>query len=107
MSVDEKAFAQPLFSTGRFTSAASAADVTEVLGYSPTLVIAFIDIGGTNPNMLVKCAVEADESMLTTGSTGVITSPADTSAVTLTSTGFTVVAAGQVNSGVNAWIAFK
>jgi hypothetical protein len=107
MSVDTKSFAQPLFNTGRFTSAGSAADVTEVLGYQPTLVIAFIDIGGTNPNMLVKSAAEADESMLTTGSTGVITSPADTSAITLTTTGFTVVAAGQVNSGVNAWIAFK
>lgn len=107
MSVDVKSFALPVLRTGSFTSAGTAADVTETVGFSPTLVIAFIDIGGTNPNMLVKSSAEADESMLTTGSTGVITSPADTSAITLTSSGFTVVAAGQVNSGVNAWIAFR
>lgn len=107
MSVDVKSFSLPAYRTGRFTSAGTAADVTEVLGFVPTFVIAFIDIGGTNPNMLVKAGAESDESMLTTGSSGVITSPADTSAITLTTTGFTVVAAGQVNSGVNAWIAFR
>ncbi len=107
MSVDAKTFGQPGVLTGRFTSAGSAADVTETLGFIPTLVIVFVDISGTNPNMLVKSGAESDESMLTTGSTGVITSPADTSAITLTSSGFTVVAAGQVNSGVNAWVAFR
>ena len=107
MSVDEKAFGLPSYSTGRFTSAASAADVTEVLGYVPTFVVAFIDLGGTSPNMLVKAGAEADETMLTTGTTGVITTPADTSGITLTADGFTIVAAGQVNDGVNAWIAFK
>ena len=107
MSVDAKSIALPSFRTGRFTSASTAVDVTEVVGFVPTLLMVFIDIGGTNPNMIVKSGAEADESMLTTGSTGVITSPADTSAITLTSAGFTVVAAGQVNSGVNSWIAFR
>ena len=107
MSVDVKSFALPSYRTGRFTSAGSAADVTEVVGFVPSIVIAWIDLGGTSPNMLVKCGAEADESMLTTGTTGVITTPADTSAITLTTTGFTIVAAGQVNSGVNMWIAFR
>ena len=107
MAVDANSFSQPKFLIGRFTSAWSAADVTEVLGWVPSLVIAFIDLSGTSPNMLVKCAAESDETMLTTGTTGVITTPADTSGITLTTTGFTIVAAGQVNSGVNQWIAFR
>ena len=107
MAIDAKAMATPQVLTGRFTSASSAADVTETLGFQPTVVIVFLAIGATSPNMIVKCAAEADESMLTTGSTGVITTPADTSGVTLTSTGFTVVAGVQTNDGVNTWIAFR
>lgn len=107
MSVDAKASALPGFRTGTFTSAATAAAVTEVVGFQPSLIMAFIDIGGTSPNMLVKTVVEADETMLTTGTTGVITTPADTSGIALTAAGFTVAAAAQVNSGVNSWIAFR
>lgn len=107
MSVDANSFAQPRFLTGRFTSAATAADVTETLGFQPTFVILFLALGATSPDMIIKSAAEADESMLTTGSTGVITTPADTSGITLTSTGFTVAAGVQTNSGVNSWIAFK
>lgn len=107
MSVDVKSFSLPAYRTGRFTSAGSPADVTEVLGFVPTFVQLYVDLGGTSPNMIVKAGAESDESMLTTGTTGVITTPADTSAITLTTTGFTVVAAAQVASGVNAWIAFR
>lgn len=107
MSVDAKSFAGPQFRTGRFTSAGSPADVTETLGFQPTLTIVFIGTGETNPNMLVKAASDTDETMLTTGSTGVITSPADASGIVLTTTGFTVPAGVQVASATNSWIAFR
>lgn len=107
MAVDTNTLAGPRFLLGRFTSAGSAVDVTETLGWAPSLVIIWLCLDATSPNMIVKSAAEADESMLTTGTTGVITTPADTSGITLTSTGFTVVAGVQTNSGVNAWIAFR
>lgn len=107
MSVDVKSFSLPAYRTGRFTSASSAADVTEVVGFQPTFVILFLALGATSPNMIIKAAAESDESMLTTGSTGVITTPADTSGIVLTTTGFTVPSGVQTNDGVNAWIAFR
>lgn len=109
MSVTSKDFSNPQFLTGTFTSAGSAAAVTETLPWAPSLFILFVDIEGTNPNMLVQSAYSTTDSMLTTGSTGVITTPAVASGITISTTANTVLiaAAAQVNSGKNAWIAFK
>jgi len=109
MSVTSKDSANPQFLTGTFTSAGSAADVTETLPWAPSLFILFVDIEGTNPNMVVQSAYSTTDSMLTTGSTGVITTPAVASGITISTTLNTVLidSAAQVNSGKNAWIAFK
>ena len=107
MSVTSKDYASPQFLTGTFTSAGSAADVTETLPWSPSFFICFVDIEGTNPNMLIQSAYSTTDTMLTTGSTGVITTPATTSGITISGTSVTIESGGQVNSGKNAWIAFK
>jgi hypothetical protein len=107
MSVTEKDFGQPQFLTGTFTSASSAADVTETLPWSPSLVICWVDISGTNPNMHIGTSAYATDSMLTTGSSGIITTPAVASGLDITSTGFTLDSTVQTNDGVNFWIAFK
>ena len=60
MSVDVKSFALPAYRTGSFTSAGTAAAVTETLGFQPSLVILIIDSGGTNPNIYVKHVDETD-----------------------------------------------
>ena len=79
MSLDTKAIALPGFQTGTFTSAGSPAIVTETIGFQPSLVIVFVATASTNPNMLVKASIDPSKTMLTTGTTGVITSPADAS----------------------------
>lgn len=107
MSVNSKDFANPQYLTGSFTSAGSPAAVSETLPFQPKLVICFIDVEGTNPNMLVGVDNSTTDSMLTTGSTGVITTPAVASGLDITTTGFSVAAAGQVASGKNFWIAFR
>lgn len=109
MSISSKDWASPNYLTGTFTSASSAAAVTETLPWAPSLFILFVDIEGTNPNMLVQSSYSTTDSMLTTGSTGVITTPAVASGITISTTANTVLiaAAAQVNNGKNAWIAFK
>lgn len=108
MSVDAKTMAAPAYRTGRFTSAGTAAAVTETLGFTPTLVQVWLDIdAATSPNMYTKMGADANETLLTTGTTGIVTRVADASAVLLTSAGFTVAAAAQANNGVNSWIAFR
>jgi hypothetical protein len=59
--------------------------------------------------MVVQSAYSTTDTMLTTGTTGVITTPAVASGITISTTANTVAiaAAAQVNSGKNAWIAFK
>ena len=99
--------ASPPYLTGTFTSAASAADVTETLGFSPSLVQVFLDVTGTNPNILWATSADTAESITMTGSTGVLTSPAVASGLDITDTGFTVDSTVQTNSGVNFWIAFR
>lgn len=109
MSVTSRDLAQPSFLTGTFTSAGTAAAVTETLPWAPSLFILFVDIEGTSPNMVVQSAYSTTDTMLTTGTTGVITTPAVASGITINTTDRTVLiaAAAQVNSGKNAWIAFK
>lgn len=109
MAITSKDYAQPQMLTGTFTSAGTAVDVTETLPWAPALFILFVDIEGTNPNMVVQSAYSTTDSMLTTGSTGVITTPAVASGITIDTTLRTVLidSAAQVNSGKNAWVAFK
>lgn len=109
MAITGRDWAFPNFLTGTFTSASSAAAVTETLPWAPSLFILFVDIEGTNPNMIVQSSYSTTDSMLTTGSTGVITTPAVASGITISTTANTVLiaATAQVNSGKNAWIAFK
>jgi hypothetical protein len=107
MAIDSKDYASQQLLTGRFDSASSAADVTETLPWTPSCFICFVDVGGTNPNMLVYTTALATETMLTTGSTGVITTPANTSGIVVSGTSVTIVAGAQVNSGKNFWIAIK
>lgn len=107
MSVDSKDVAMPNMLTGTFTSAGTPADVSEALPWSPSLVIVFVNIEGTNPDMHVASSASTTDSMLTTGSTGVITTPAVASGLDITATGFTLDSTVQTASGVNAWVAFK
>lgn len=107
MSVTGKDFSLPQFLTGTFTSAGTAVNVSETLPWQPSLVIVLVDIEGTNPNILIATEGSTTKSLTLTGSTGVVTSPAVASGVDLTTTGFTVASAVQVNSGKNAWVAFK
>ena len=107
MSVTQKDSASPQFLTGTFTSASSAADVSETLPWSPSLVIVWVDISATSPNMHVATSAYETDSMTTTGSTGVITTPAVASGLDITATGFTLDSTVQTNDGVNFWIAFK
>lgn len=107
MSVTTKDFSQPQFLTGTFTSAGTPADVSETLPWSPSCVILFANISGTNPDMHVATSAYATDSMHTTGSTGVITTPAVASGLDITATGFTLDSTVQTASGVNFWIAFK
>lgn len=109
MAITSKDMSSAQSLTGTFTSASSAALVTETLPWAPSLFILFVDIEGTNPNMLVQSAYSTTDSMLTTGSTGVITTPAVASGISINTTTnvVSIAAAAQVNSGKNAWIAFK
>lgn len=109
MSVTSKDFGLPGWLTGTFTSAGAAAAVTETLPWAPSLFILFVDIEGTSPNMVIQSSYSTTDTMLTTGTTGVITTPAVASGITIDTTLKTVLiaAAAQVNSGKNAWIAFK
>jgi hypothetical protein len=107
MSVDRKDFAHPEVLSGSFTSAASPVAVSEVLPWKPSLVICFINVEGTNPNMHIANAVSTTDAIQVTGSSGVWTSPSPSASVALTSTGFTVAASAQVANGKNVWIAFK
>ena len=107
MSVDSKAFQQPMVSSGLFTTAASAVDVTETLGYSPSFVIVFNNTGGTNPDINTATVGDTTNSMLLTGSTGVTTLVAVATGIDITSTGFIVRSERQTNDGTNTWIAFR
>ena len=108
MAVDNIQDAHPSHVTGSWTSTACCATAqTETIGFTPELVIVIIDSGGTNPNILVKHNSETDEGLLITGSTGVITSPADAANVSISGNTFVVAAAAQTASGTNQYIAFR
>lgn len=107
MSVHSKDFAAPQYLTGSFTSAATPVAESETLPFSPSCVVVYVNIEGTNPDMHVATSASTTDSMLTTGSSGVITSPAVASGLQITSTGFTLAAGVQTANGKNFWIAYK
>lgn len=108
MSITSKSWSLPNVVLGGWTSTACCAtEQTETLGFQPTMVIVFVNTSGTNPNVYIKHATETDENLLITGSSGVITSPADAGGIELTSTGFTVDETAQTASGVNFYIAVR
>lgn len=107
MSLNSADHAVPSVITGTFTSAATAAAVAEALPFQPSCVILFVDISGTNPLWYIQTSAYTTDSQLVTGSTGVITTPAVASGISITSAGFSVPAGQQVNSGVNFYIAFR
>ena len=107
MSVDSKAFQQPMVSTGTYTSACPLADVTETLGYSPSMVIHIEDINATNPNIQIAHSASTTQSLSINGADGVITTPLVASGLDITATGFIVKTEEQTASNVNAWIAFR
>ena len=96
---------------GSWTTDSTKGDHVETVPRDIAFLIAVLDSGGTNPNILIKFADETDETILITGSTGAVTSPADSAGVTITdATGtaaatFDVDSTSQVNSGTNQWLA--
>ncbi len=95
---------------GSWTAESSKADHTITLPHHVAFILVIADSGGTNPNILIKHVSETDETMLITGSTGVITSPTDATGITITNnaTGTSTVLVDSnslVNSGTNQWFA--
>jgi len=109
MAIDSKDWARPHILTGRFTSTSGPADHTETLPWAPSLFILYVDIEAANPLMVVQSAASLTDTMLTTGSSGDITTPAIANGITISTTLHTVLidANAQVASGVNSWIAYK
>lgn len=127
----------------QFTSESTAADIKLQLGFVPDYVEYISDANGTNPNRrtwinranFALIAAEADDSILDTGSTGVVTLDTSSIAVynggdivtaadvtagtyrdrqgnepvagTRTSAGISIPAGDQANGGVNFVLAIK
>lgn len=89
----------------QFTSEGTAADVRLMLGFVPGFVIYVQDLQGTNPNMrfwvnralFSMWQAGADDSILDTGSSGILT--LDTSSIAVYNGGDTVTAA-DVTAGL-------
>ena len=95
---------------GSWTSETAAADHTMTFPCHLAYIVVYLDTGATNPLMLVKHVGQSADTMLTTGSSGIITSPSDATGITLTnySNGTCKVLVdsnSQAASGVNCWAA--
>lgn len=95
---------------GSWTAESSKGDHTITCPRHVAFVMCIADSGGTNPNILIKHVSESDETMLITGTTGVITSPTDATGITITNnaTGTATILVDSnslVNSGTNQWFA--
>ena len=95
---------------GSWTADSTKGDHVITAPRHAAVVVVIADSGGTNPNILIKHISETDESILITGSTGVITSPADSAGITVTNnaTGTCTIdvdSTSLVNSGTNQWFA--
>jgi len=94
---------------GSWTSDSTAGDHTITAPVNVSFVFVCLDSKATNPLLLFKHVGDTTDSQLTTGSTGVITSPTDATGVTITNatggTGTTILvdSNSQTNSGVNYW----
>ena len=104
MAVDSKAFQHPLFDSGSFT--AGVVDVTETLGYSPSLVIVWAP-DGTNIDVNVATSAITLHSMLLTGSTGVTTEVLVATGLDITTTGFIVRSERLTDTEITYWVAFR
>lgn len=95
---------------GKWTADSTKGDHVITAPRHVAVVFVIADSGGTNPNILIKHVSETDESILITGSTGVITSPADSAGISITNnaTGTSTIdvdSTSLVNSGTNQWFA--
>ena len=107
MAVDSKDLARPSVASGLFTSASTAADVTETLGFAPSFVLCFQDTGATNPNIRVASSADTAQSLLLTGSTGVVTRVAVATGVDIAGNTFIWRSEAQTDSGTNYWVALR
>ena len=94
---------------GSWTTDGTKGDHTITAPVNVAFVFVCLDAAATNPLLLFKHVGDDSDSQLTTGSTGVITSPTDATGVTITNatggTGTTILvdSDSQVNSGENYW----
>lgn len=133
----------PSFHMAQFTSESTAAEVRLMLGFVPDFAIVIQDLQGTNPNIrfwanrtrFATWQAGADDSILMTGSTGVLT--LDTSSISayaggdevsatdvtnglyrdaqgnepaagvIATAGLSIPAGDQTNSGKNLVLAFR
>lgn len=95
---------------GSWTSETSTGIHTITCPRHVSFVWATLASGATSPNILWKHQGESDETMLITGTTGVITSPADSAGITITNNAdgtstIAIAATSQTASGTNHWFA--
>lgn len=100
----------PMF-YGSWTTDSTKGDHVITCPYHVACVMAFLNTGGTNVEILIKHIGETDESILLTGSTGVTTSPADSAGITITNNAdgtstIDIDSTSQTNSGTNQWLAW-
>ena len=93
---------------GSWTAESTKGDHVITCPRHVAFIMVIADSGGTSPNILMKHVSETDESVLITGTTGVITSPADSAGIAITNnaTGtctINVDSTSFVNSGTNQW----
>ena len=95
---------------GSWTADATKGDHTITFPEHIAYIRVYADTSATNPFIMIKHVGEADETILDTGSTGVLTTPTDATGITLTnySNGTCSVLVDSnslTNSGVNCWVA--
>lgn len=94
---------------GSWTTDGTKGDHTITLPVNVAFFFCCLDAAATNPLLLFKHVDDDSDSQLTTGSTGVITSPTDATGVTITNatggSGTTILvdSNSQTNSGENYW----
>ena len=107
MAVDSKEYSLPNVATGLFTTAGTAADVTETLGFDVGMFIFFQNTGATNPNIRVATSADTAQSLLLTGSTGVVTRVAVATGIDIVGRTVIIRSEAQTDSGTNYWIAYR
>ena len=108
MSVNAKEDVFPWYSTGAFTSTACCAvDVTETLGYSPSIVWIILDSSGGSPDWNIASINDTTNSIDINGADGVVTLTAVASGLDITTTGFVARSEIQTASGTNYWFALR